>query len=89
MSLLPTLLLRRGSTRLFATMSSSSSPLKVAVLDDYQGISEPKFKALDSSKYEVSFFKDTIRPYNHPDTTQDVKDQLVKRLEPFTVICMF
>lgn len=65
----------------------SSSPLKVAVLDDYQGISEPKFKALDSSKYEVSFFKDTLRPYNHPDTTQDVKDQLVKRLEPFTVIC--
>ncbi|KAK3497314.1 uncharacterized protein B0T23DRAFT_410737 [Neurospora hispaniola] len=75
---------RMPSKLLFATMSSS--PLKVAVLDDYQGISEPKFKALDSSKYEVSFFKDTLRPYNHPDTTQDVKDQLVKRLEPFTVI---
>ncbi|KAK1777991.1 D-isomer specific 2-hydroxyacid dehydrogenase [Copromyces sp. CBS 386.78] len=69
-----------------SSSSSSSFPIKVAVLDDYQGISEPKFKALDSSKYEFSFFKDTLRPYNHPDTTQDVKDQLVKRLEPFTVI---
>ncbi|KAK4038366.1 hypothetical protein C8A01DRAFT_48000 [Parachaetomium inaequale] len=61
-------------------------PIKVAVLDDYQGISEPKFRALDPAKYDVSFFKDTLRPYNHPDTPQDVKDQLVARLEPFTVI---
>jgi len=63
-----------------------STPIKVAVLDDYQGISEPKFKALDSTRYHVEFFKDTLRPYNHPDTQQDVKDKLVKRLEPFTVI---
>ncbi|KAH6853289.1 D-isomer specific 2-hydroxyacid dehydrogenase [Chaetomium sp. MPI-CAGE-AT-0009] len=63
-----------------------SRPVKVAVLDDYQGISEPKFKALDPSKYDVSFFRDTLRPYNRPDTPRDVKDQLVARLEPFTVI---
>ncbi|AEO53078.1 D-isomer-specific 2-hydroxyacid dehydrogenase-like protein [Thermothelomyces thermophilus ATCC 42464] len=63
-----------------------SSPIKVAVLDDYQGISEPKFRALDPAKFEVSFFKDTLRPYNHPDTPQEVKDELVARLEPFTVI---
>ncbi|KAK4208517.1 D-isomer specific 2-hydroxyacid dehydrogenase [Rhypophila decipiens] len=63
-----------------------SPPIKVAVLDDYQGISEPKFKALDPAKFQVEFFKDTLRPYNHPDTTQEVKDALVKRLEPFTVI---
>ncbi|AEO69933.1 uncharacterized protein THITE_2155971 [Thermothielavioides terrestris NRRL 8126] len=63
-----------------------SAPIRVAVLDDYQGISEPKFKALDPSKYEVTFFKDTLLPYNHPDTPQDVKDKLVARLEPFTVI---
>ncbi|KAK3299909.1 D-isomer specific 2-hydroxyacid dehydrogenase [Chaetomium fimeti] len=63
-----------------------SRPVKVAVLDDYQGISEPKFKALDPSKYDVSFFKDTLRPYNRPDTPQDVKGNLVARLEPFTVI---
>lgn len=64
-----------------------SAPIKVAVLDDYQGISEPKFKALDPAKYDVSFFKDTLRPYSHPDTPQHVKDELVARLEPFTVIC--
>ncbi|KAK4231689.1 D-isomer specific 2-hydroxyacid dehydrogenase [Podospora fimiseda] len=63
-----------------------ASPTKIAVLDDYQGISEPKFKSLDPEKYEVSFFKDTLAPYNHPDTSQDVKDQLVARLEPFTII---
>lgn len=61
--------------------------LKIAVLDDYQGISEPHFKALDPSSYEVGIFKDTLLPYNHPATPQDEKDRLVKRLEPFTVIC--
>lgn len=64
-----------------------SAPIKIAVLDDYQGISEPKFRALDPAKYEVSFFRDTLRPYNHPDTPQDVKDKLVERLQPFAVIC--
>lgn len=64
-----------------------SALIKVAVLDDYQGISEPKFKALDPAKYEVSFFKDTLLPYNHPDTPEDIKDQLVARLLPFNVIC--
>ncbi|KAK4135863.1 hypothetical protein BT67DRAFT_419110 [Trichocladium antarcticum] len=63
-----------------------SAPIKVAVLDDYQGISEPKFKALDPAEYEVSFFKDTLLPYNHPDTPQDTKDKLVSRLHPFSVI---
>lgn len=62
--------------------------IKIAVLDDYQGISESKFKALDPSKYEVTFFKDTLLPYNHPDTPQEIKDQLVARLEPFEVICI-
>ena len=63
------------------------APIKVAVLDDYQGISESKFNALDPTKYEVSYFKDTLRPYNHPQTPQEVKDKLVARLEPFEVIC--
>ncbi|KAK3309482.1 D-isomer specific 2-hydroxyacid dehydrogenase [Chaetomium strumarium] len=62
------------------------APIKIAVLDDYQGISEPKFKSLDPAKYEVTFFKDTLLPYNHPDTPQEVKDKLAARLEPFTVI---
>jgi hypothetical protein len=63
------------------------APIRVAVLDDYQGISEPKFKSLDPAKYEVTFFRDTLLPYNHPDTPQEVKDKLATRLEPFTVIC--
>ncbi|KAK3938891.1 D-isomer specific 2-hydroxyacid dehydrogenase [Diplogelasinospora grovesii] len=65
------------------------APLKIAVLDDYQGVSESKFKAAlsDPAKYDVAIFRDTLLPYNHPDTPQDVKDQLVKRLEPFAVIC--
>ncbi|KAK0731870.1 D-isomer specific 2-hydroxyacid dehydrogenase [Lasiosphaeris hirsuta] len=62
------------------------SIIKIAVLDDYQGISELKFKTLDPAKYEVTYFKDTLLPYNHPDTPQDVKDKLVQRLGPFTVI---
>ncbi|KAL2129035.1 hypothetical protein VTI74DRAFT_8309 [Chaetomium olivicolor] len=62
------------------------APIKIAVLDDYQGISEPKYKALDPEKYLVTFFKDTLLPYNHPDTPQDVKDKLAARLEPFDVI---
>ncbi|KAK5657002.1 hypothetical protein OQA88_3525 [Cercophora sp. LCS_1] len=62
------------------------APIKIAVLDDYQEISKPKFAALDTEKFQVSFFKDTLPPYNHAKTTQDDKDKLVQRLEPFEVI---
>ncbi|KAK1986886.1 D-isomer specific 2-hydroxyacid dehydrogenase [Colletotrichum cereale] len=61
--------------------------LKIAVLDDYQGISEPQFSKLDKSLFHVTFFKDTILPYNHPGTPEPVRDTLVSRLEPFDVIC--
>lgn len=64
-----------------------SAPLKLAVLDDYQGFAEPHFKELDSAKYDVTIFRDTLLPYNHPDTPQEVKDQLVKRFQPFAIIC--
>lgn len=64
-----------------------TSLIKVAVLDDYQGFAEPIFKKLDPSIFEVTIFRDTLLPYNHPDTPEDVKDQLVRRLEPFQVIC--
>ncbi len=56
------------------------APLKVAVLDDYQGKAEAIFKALDPSSYEVTVFRDTLLPYNHPNTPQEEKDKLVKRL---------
>lgn len=68
----------------YATMSG---PFKIAVLDDYQGFAEPIFQKLDSSKFQVVIFRDTLRPYNHPETAQDEKDKLVKRLEPFGIIC--
>ncbi|KAI4597218.1 hypothetical protein KJ359_004731 [Pestalotiopsis sp. 9143b] len=59
---------------------------KVAVLDDYQEVSKPHFDQLRDAGYEVDVFSDTLLPYNHPDTPQDVKDALVKRLEPYKII---
>lgn len=73
---------------LYPLFGKMATPIKVAVLDDYQGFAEPIFKKLDPSSFEVIIFRDTLLPYNHPDTPQDVKDELVSRLEPFQVICM-
>jgi hypothetical protein len=64
-----------------------SAKLQVAVLDDYQSLSVPVFGALDSSTYEVTTFKDTLLPYNHPGTPDSTRDALVERLEPFEIIC--
>ena len=63
------------------------SQVKIAVLDDYQEASKPHFDKLRSAGYDVVTFTDTLLPYNHPDTPQDAKDALAKRLEPFTIIC--
>src|SRR5688572_1167243 len=52
------------------------APTKVAILDDYQGVADPYFAKLDSSKYEVVSLKDTALPYNHPDNTQSGRDAL-------------
>ncbi|KAI0881480.1 D-isomer-specific 2-hydroxyacid dehydrogenase-like protein [Annulohypoxylon maeteangense] len=60
--------------------------VKIAVLDDYQKLSVPLFEKLQTFGFEVTTFTDTLLPYNHPDTPQDVKDALVKRLEPFGII---
>lgn len=62
--------------------------LNIAVLDDYSGISESHFSKLDSSKYRVTQFTETLLPYHQPETPQSVKDELVQRLESFDVICM-
>ncbi|KAL6247700.1 hypothetical protein RBB50_005048 [Rhinocladiella similis] len=58
----------------------ASSAVKVAVLDDYQGIAAAKFKHLEPT-ISVEAFQDTINPQ-----TNEGKERLVKRLEPFTVI---
>ncbi|KAI1827831.1 D-isomer specific 2-hydroxyacid dehydrogenase [Xylaria intraflava] len=59
----------------------------ITILDDYQEISKAPFERLRSAGYQVTTFTDTLLPYNHPDTPQDAKDALAKRLEPFNVIC--
>ncbi|KAI5859634.1 D-isomer-specific 2-hydroxyacid dehydrogenase-like protein [Durotheca rogersii] len=59
---------------------------KIAVLDDYQKLSEKPFDKLRAAGYEVTVFTDTLLPYNHPDTPQDIKDALARRLEPFGII---
>jgi lactate dehydrogenase-like 2-hydroxyacid dehydrogenase len=61
------------------------APIKLAVLDDYQGIAAPHFESLKPS-FEVTVFRDTFLPYNHPSTSDDAKQALVNRLKPFTVI---
>ena len=61
---------------------------KIAVLDDYQSLSKPHFDKLHEAGYEVTIFTDTLLPYSRPDTPQDVKEALVKRLEPFNIICL-
>lgn len=65
------------------------APTKIAILDDYQGVADPFFKKLDPSKYEVVSIKDTLLPYNHPDSSQSNKDALVERFKPFDVICKY
>ncbi|CAM6094532.1 unnamed protein product [Calypogeia fissa] len=64
---------------------SPTSPIKVAVLDDYQGISLPHFETLP--EFDITVFRDTVLPYNHPGTPEDVKQELVDRLKPFTITC--
>lgn len=60
-------------------MSTSSKP-RVAILDDYQHLA---FKCADwssvKSKIDITVFDDTIQP--------EQEDELVKRLEPFEVLC--
>ncbi len=59
--------------------------LKIAVLDDYQEVSKEYYATL-GDEFEVQYFKDTLLPYSHPETPQNVRDQLAERLEPFHII---
>ncbi|PKS08325.1 hypothetical protein jhhlp_005269 [Lomentospora prolificans] len=65
-----------------------ASPVSVAVLDDYPDFSKSFFATLDPASYKVTVFRDTLRPYNHPETTDAERDALVKRLEPFEILCI-
>ena len=59
--------------------------IKVAVLDDYAGTSASQFESLKPA-FEFSNFPDTLLPFNHPDTPESVKHELVERLRPFPII---
>ncbi|RCI11216.1 hypothetical protein L249_7645 [Ophiocordyceps polyrhachis-furcata BCC 54312] len=63
-----------------------ATKILVAVLDDYHGLAPAHFNKLDGSVYAVDFFPETLRPYNHAETSQEERDKLVKRLEPYEVI---
>jgi len=67
-------------------MSSSEVP-KVAILDDYLGVSKPHFAHIPPSKCSITTFTDTLPPYGHPKTTAAQNDALVARLQPFHVLC--
>src|SRR6266487_2351173 len=60
-------------------------PIKLAILDDYQGIAAPHFDSLKPN-FEITTFRDTLLPFNNPTTPENVKKELVERLKPFTVI---
>ncbi|KAL5945371.1 hypothetical protein ACKVV1_004162 [Pyricularia oryzae] len=77
----------KTSNRPHEPFTADMSRLKIAVLDDYLETSSSHFGKLDSSVFEVTTFKDTLLPYNGPETTAEVKDELAKRLEPFSIIC--
>ena len=64
---------------------TTPTPIKLAILDDYQNVARPHFTHL-GPQFEITVFPDTLLPYSHPTTPNDVKVQLVERLKPFTVI---
>jgi len=65
---------------------ASSKPIKIAVLDDYQNIALAHLSKLPSSEFNIDVFSDTLLPFNHPSTPEDVKQQLIQRLQPYTII---
>ena len=61
------------------------TPIRLAILDDYQGIAQSHFTHLEPD-VEITVFRDTILPFNHPATPDNAKQELVERLKPFNVI---
>lgn len=62
------------------------APIRIAVLDDYQGFSKQHYDRLPTDRFEIAYIKDTLLPYNHENTPVSVKDKLVERLKPFEII---
>jgi len=70
-------------------MSSLEAPspnqVQIGILDDYAEIAVGHFKSVAPST-TLTVINDTLPPYSHPSTTQDEKNELVKRFRPFTII---
>jgi lactate dehydrogenase-like 2-hydroxyacid dehydrogenase len=66
--------------------TSANTVPKLAIIDDILAISPPHFAHIPSSKVEITVFRDTLPPYDHPSATQSDKDALEARLKPFTII---
>lgn len=63
-------------------LGKMSSPIKVAILDDYQDIATPKFEHLvKSNKISLTLFPQTLNIRN-----ADEREAQIKRLQPFEVI---
>lgn len=65
---------------------ASSTPMKLAVLDDYHNIAAKHFSHIDGSKVELTVFNDTLPSYSHPKTSDAERVALVERLRPFTAL---
>jgi phosphoglycerate dehydrogenase-like enzyme len=66
--------------------STHKGPYKLAILDDNLDVSAPHFASIPKDKVEITIFKDTLPPYNHPTTSDADKAALVNRLKPFDII---
>lgn len=64
--------------RTMRTMSTTSNPIRVAILDDYLETSKAHFAHISSSTASITTFTDTI--------PASQKDALITRLKPFHVI---
>jgi lactate dehydrogenase-like 2-hydroxyacid dehydrogenase len=84
-SKLPRIRFNQRQIRHFTMPHIPVTPIKLAVLDDYQNIAASHFESLKPT-FSITVFRDTLLPYNHPSTHSEVKQQLVDRLKPFTVI---
>ncbi|CZT46723.1 probable glyoxylate reductase [Rhynchosporium secalis] len=60
-------------------------PIRLAILDDYQGIAPKHFESLKPT-FETTTFQDTLPAFNAPSTPESTKQELITRLKPFTVI---
>jgi lactate dehydrogenase-like 2-hydroxyacid dehydrogenase len=67
-------------------MASNTSPIKLAILDDYHNIAVHHFSAIDSSKVSITTFNDTLPSYTHPTTTDAQRKSLIDRLRPFSIL---